>query len=137
PFNVSSCFVAQHACFFYFNNATNAEPNFSLLKDFAFFGQGWPLTGNFSGYSYVVANRVTSFNFWIWNLGGSGGFANQADHAITLVGPNYMHAFTVFRTGNSSACHVSGTGGTSAGLNQMSTMEQSYCKATTGHAILV
>lgn len=121
-FNVSSCYVTQTACFYYSNNGLQTEPNFSILRDFEFFGMGWNLTGNFTNYTLVNSNRVTSMNFWIWNIGTS------PDSGIRFQGPNYYHAFTAYNTGGVTGCEVIGVGGSSAGLNQMTTMEQSYCK---------
>jgi len=125
--NVSTCNATTLACFFRYPNVTDAvQPNFSILSDFDIYSLGWPLTGNFSTYSWIVANRVTSYNVWLWGLGEIG--TTAPDYGITMNGPNYFHALTVFNTGTVSGCHVIGTGATSAGINAVNTMEQSYCK---------
>lgn len=133
-FNVSNCNVGSKACFFMYGNITTSLPNFAYLKDFEFLGatgvNSWNLTGNFATYSAVNFNRVVAWNLWIWNVGGTS--ANSFTSGANFVGPNYVHAFTVFNTGTSQGCIATGTGGTSAGLNQMTTMEQSYCKGASG-----
>jgi hypothetical protein len=137
-FNISNCNVGSKACFFMYGNITSTLPNFAYVKDFEFLGGttgSWNLTGNFSTYAPVNFNRVTAWNFWIWNIGGNS--ANSFSYGANFVGPNYLHAMTVFNTGTIAGCLASGSGGTSGGLNQMTTSEQSYCKGFGSSALQI
>ena len=123
-FNYANCFL-NGACGVKFAQCTNCNPNYGLFKDFEFLGVGYNLTGTGTTNTWVDTQRNTIENVWVWNMGSGTG------SGIGGAGPSSIFSSIVFFSG-SIGCSITGTGGTSAGLNQIVTMEQGYCQAKNG-----
>jgi hypothetical protein len=123
-FDFGTC-VTNGACIFTWDSGDgNLNPNYALLRDFMVQSPGYTLTGTGTDNTWFYFNRVTMVNIWAWNLGYGAGTC------MTFNGPVSAYSPICYISSN-VGFFVEGNGATSAGLNQLVTIDQGYAQGDT------